>query len=36
MAQMFARLGSSEAVGELIEELGQRGAEREDLIDRHP
>jgi len=36
MAQMFARLGSSEAVGELAEELGQRGAEREDLINRHP
>src|SRR5262245_17382061 len=36
MAEMFARLGSSEAVGELVQKLGQGWCERKNLIGRHP
>src|SRR5262249_52101526 len=36
MAEMFARLGSSEAVGKLVQKLGQGRCERKNLISRHP
>ena len=36
MAEMFARLGASEAVVELIQELGQSWCERKNLIGSHP
>lgn len=36
MAEIFARLGWTEAVGEFVVELAQRGAERGNLIRCHP
>ena len=36
MAEMFTRLGSSEAVGELVQVLGQGWSETKNLIGRHP
>jgi hypothetical protein len=36
MAEMFARLGASEAVRELVQELGQGGCQGKNLIGSHP
>jgi hypothetical protein len=36
MAEMIARLGSSEAVGELVQVLGEGWCERKNLIGGHP
>jgi hypothetical protein len=36
MLEMLPRLGTTEAVVELAQKLGQSRLERQDLIDRHP
>ena len=36
MAEMFARLGSSETVGEFAQELREGWSERKNIVDRHP
>ena len=36
LAEMFARLGSSETIRELVQVLGEGGSQRKDLIGSHP